>query len=171
MKRMQLSFPTIASLLFAFTLTPLSMCHAQESPSVELHASISPDKGATGQLMQFKIELRSAGDSSIPEPTIPTAIPGFQILGRSVSKQVAIGPQGKQVTASYLLTLLPLKVGHFTLPAISLKYRGKSYQTEAISLEVIQGDGEDPGFDDTAPQQNIQPDAPPRNSIKGEVII
>lgn len=82
----------------------------------------------------------SGAMGNVPEPTLPE-IEGFSVQGAGQSQNISMinGKVSASVVYQYILT--PRKAGSFTIPAISLEYQGKTYQTEPLTIEVAKGAG------------------------------
>ncbi|MFH0800838.1 MAG: BatD family protein [bacterium] len=94
--------------------------------------SISLDETAT-----LSVEI-SGAMGNLPEPNLPE-IEGFSVQGAGQSQNISMinGKISASVVHQYILT--PRKAGSFSIPAISLEYQGKTYQTEPLTIEVARG--------------------------------
>jgi len=94
--------------------------------------SISLDETATLSIVV------SGTMGNLQEPSLPE-FEGFSAQGAGQSTNVSIinGKFSGSTVYTYILT--PRKAGSFTIPAISLEYQGKTYQTEPLAIEVTRG--------------------------------
>ncbi len=85
---------------------------------------------------QLTLQVSISGNvSSIPTPKIP-AFDGFTAYSSGRSQNISI-INGK-VTSSVIFTyiLVPQRVGTFTIPPITLKFKGKTLSTQPITVKV-----------------------------------
>lgn len=106
------------------------------SEDIRFEASVNKNKVSLGSNIQ--LDLNFYGTQDVPAPRLPD-IKNFkwQYLGPSRRMSVINGNVSSSVTHMYMLT--PLKEGTFTIPSISVRYKGKLYTSKPISVEVIQG--------------------------------
>lgn len=104
---------------------------------VKLIAAV--DRNPVGLNDQFTYTLEVSGSASgFPEPSLPN-FTDFRILGGpNVSTSVQIMNGSMSSSKSYSLVLLPRKTGTFVIPAVSVNYKGKTYQSNSVKLTVVQ---------------------------------
>ncbi len=105
----------------------------------EISISASVDKNEISLSDQLTLQVTVTGKiSNLPNPTIPT-IPDFQIYssGRSQNITIINGQINSSVVFNYILS--PRKVGEFIIEPFSINYQGKVYQTQPITIKVVQG--------------------------------
>ena len=114
---------------------------------IEVQSYVDKTKVGINERLQLTLEISGADASKVGQPRLPE-IKYFQELGSSSSSsssiQIINGKMESQVTKSYTYTLQPTGSGRYLIPPISIKYKGKSYTTEAISINVIKGSTEPP---------------------------
>ncbi len=123
----------VFSLLFLILLFNSSLSCAQE---ISFEVSVDNNKVSLGASLQLNLGFYGMKDISAPE--LPD-IDGFdwRYLGPSTRISMVNGQVSSSVTHIY--TLIPLKVGKFKIPSFSVNYRGKTYTSKAIPVEVIKG--------------------------------
>ncbi|MGB0387808.1 MAG: BatD family protein [Ardenticatenaceae bacterium] len=77
------------------------------------------------------------GDSD-SRPQLPT-LDGFQIVGSSSATQISIVNGAMSAEATYSFSLQPTSVGNFVIPPITVEINGQIFNTEPITIEVMQG--------------------------------
>lgn len=104
---------------------------------VKLIAAV--DRNPVGLNDQFTYTLEVSGSASgFPDPGLPN-FADFRILGGpNVSTSVQIMNGSMSSSKSYSIVLLPRKTGTFVIPAVSVNYKGKTYQSNSVKLTVVQ---------------------------------
>jgi len=106
--------------------------HAQQ---LSLQASV--DKNTLSLDEQLRLEVIVSGDvSNIPQPKLPD-LGGFTAYssGRSQSLSIINGAVSSSVTFNYVLA--PRVPGKHTIPPITVEYKGQTYSTSPIDIEVV----------------------------------
>jgi len=123
--------------LFVFLLLPL-MGHA-----ANISLALSVDKTEVGLNEYFTLTVTSSVEGRIgriPEPTLPH-LNDFKIVGKSTSQSTQIniinGKMNQVKTFEYDYTIMPKKMGKFTIPPASLKYKGNVYKSEPVEITVV----------------------------------
>ncbi len=112
------------------------MCFAQD---VTINSYVDRNTVSLNEIMKLTVEIKS--DEQIEaEPEIPQ-LTGFQIVGQSSSSSTSIeiinNQMTRSVTQSFTYSLRPLKVGEFTIPPISTKFKKKTYHSRSIKVAVV----------------------------------
>ncbi|GHT06398.1 hypothetical protein AGMMS5026_02120 [Endomicrobiia bacterium] len=84
----------------------------------------------------FIYSVTVSGDSTnLPEYKMD-AMPEFNRFGTTVSRSISVvtGKTSMSVTRDY--TLGPKKIGKFTIPPAKITFKGKTYLTESVEIEV-----------------------------------
>src|SRR5438105_9510525 len=104
------------------------------SPSVT--AVLSNSQPAIGQMVQLEIKVNGANSANVPE-TI--SIDGLEIHQTGTSRQFEMHNFDVSSSVTYNYTILPLKAGHFKIPAQTVRDGNDSLHTPALVLNVAQG--------------------------------
>ena len=107
------------------------------SQEITINASI--DKNTLSLNDQLNLQVTVSGNASgLPKPNIPQ-IPGFSIYSSGTSQNVSI--VNGQVSSSliYNYVLVPNSAGKFTIEPITIDFKGNTYKTNPIAVEVVQG--------------------------------
>jgi hypothetical protein len=139
-----------------------------DSDSVEINSALA-------------LSLVFTGAQDIPAPELGE-IDGFRwkYLGPSTRISIVNGRKSSSITHNY--TLIPLKTGKLQIPQISVKYRGKTYKSDMINIEVLSSAPDYRDEDKTGPlkgrgsQQSLEDniflviDTPTKQAYIGEKI-
>src|SRR6266480_4252966 len=104
------------------------------SPSVT--AVLSDSQPAVGQMVQLEIKVNGANSANVPE-TI--SIDGLEIHQTGTSRQFEMHNFDVTSSVTYNYTVLPLKAGHFKIPAQTVRVGNDSLRTPELVLNVAQG--------------------------------
>ncbi len=104
------------------------------SPSVT--AVLSSSQPAVGQMVQLEIKVNGANSANVPE-TI--SIDGLEIHQTGTSRQFEMHNFDVSSSVTYNYTVLPLKAGHFKIPAQTVRVGNDSLRTPELVLNVAQG--------------------------------
>jgi len=110
-----------------------SVSYAQD---INFQVFVDKNKVSLGSALNLSVKIEGAHDFSAPE--LPK-IDGFQsqYLGPSTQWSFVNGATSSSVTHNY--TLIPLKVGIFEIPAITVSHKGKTHTSKPIQVEVLKG--------------------------------
>src|SRR6184192_4540206 len=103
-------------------------------PSVT--AALSNSQPAVGQMVQLEIKVNGANSANVPE-TI--SIDGLEIHQTGTSRQFEMHNFDVSSSVTYNYTILPLKAGHFKIPAQTVRVGNDSLKTPELVLNVAQG--------------------------------
>src|SRR6266446_1138919 len=103
-------------------------------PSVT--AVLSNSQPAVGQMVQLEIKVNGANSANVPE-TI--SIDGLEIHQTGTSRQFEMHNFDVSSSVTYNYTILPLKAGHFKIPAQTVRVGNDSLHTPELVLYVAQG--------------------------------
>ncbi len=106
---------------------------------LEFKASAIPKVLRVGEQFQLVYEV----NQNVSRVEIPD-LSDFQLLGgpmtsSSTSIQIINNKTTKTVKYTYTYYLRAIKDGNFTIPPASVKYKGKTHQSNSIAIEVIPG--------------------------------
>ncbi|MFQ5559098.1 MAG: BatD family protein [Nitrospinota bacterium] len=106
--------------------------HAADDLTVE--ATVDRREVPLNQMLVFVITI-TGGGRGIPEPELPQ-IDGFIKVGQSSASSISIINMDMTTSKEISYTLKPQKKGSFTLPPVSLSYKGKVYTTKPVDVRV-----------------------------------
>lgn len=124
-------FYTITVLIFIF-VCDLTAVHADE---IKLTASVDKTIVENGDDIRYTIGVHGAFDTD--QPQLPP-LEGFSIgYAPSVSTQTKIVNNVVSIYRGFSYRLTAKKVGKFTIGPATLKYKGKTYKSNTIEVEVV----------------------------------
>lgn len=127
--------------------------------SISVSASVDRKVVSVGDAIQLTVAIEGA--HSVGAPDLPD-IDGFQAQYVGPSTQVSIVNGQMSASVSHIYSLVALKVGKYTINPISVSYKGKTYQTKPITVEVVKG---------AAPQSRGQEGAPQADELKDYIYL
>ncbi|MEW6609157.1 MAG: BatD family protein [bacterium] len=103
----------------------------------EISFEASVDKNILGIDEQLTLSITISGGnlSGLPIPQLPP-LKDFDIVNSYRSQSISIVNVQVSTSLEIKYVLVPKGVGHFTLPAITLNHKEKTYQTKPIEIEV-----------------------------------
>ena len=133
----------ISALLAVLVLmAALSGSPAAQDEELTFIASVDRTQLGTDDQLTLTVSVSGSDIGGIPEPMLPE-LEDFELLGtnRSSSSQYTLvnGKMTSSKTTDYLYTLRPRKTGRLTIGSAGLDFRGKTYRTEPIKIEVVKG--------------------------------
>jgi hypothetical protein len=120
------------------------VCGAAGVRAQEFSFNASVDKATLGLYDQLTLTISASGSgiTSVGEPKLPP-LDDFQVLGRSSSQSsqltIVNGKVSSVKTVDYVYVLQPRKTGKLTIGSAQVSFKGKTYQTEPIAVEVAFG--------------------------------
>jgi hypothetical protein len=105
-------------------------------------ASVDRTRLGLDDHLVLTVSVSGSDIGGIPEPILPD-LEDFQLVGtnRSSSSQYTLvnGKMTSSKTIDHLYTLRPEKTGRLTIGSARLDFRGKSYHSDPIEIEVVKG--------------------------------
>jgi hypothetical protein len=145
MKISQLSFFSLSfsAVLAALALLAISIGPAlAEEEKLTFIASVDKTRLGLEDHLVLTVSVSGSDIGGIPEPMLPD-LKDFQLVGtnRSSSSQFTLvnGKMTSSKIIDYMYTLRPEKIGKLTIGSATLDFKGGSYRTEPIQVEVVQG--------------------------------
>ncbi len=101
---------------------------------IKFEASANRNIVSLGQGLQLGLQFRDS--KGIPAPELP-AINGFKsrYIGPSTMMSIVNGRMSSSVTHIY--RLIPLKTGRFRIGPLSFKYKGDTYISNSLTIQVV----------------------------------
>ncbi len=114
----------------------------------DINFEVTVDRNKVSLGSGVKLSLNFHGTQDISAPELPE-IDGFnwRYLGPSTRMSIVNGKVSSSITHMY--TLVPLRVGRFEIPSFSIHYKGQTYTSNSISIEVVQDAISQPWADQT----------------------
>ncbi|MFH1244965.1 MAG: BatD family protein [Candidatus Omnitrophota bacterium] len=119
-------------LIFLLLLGLAQPAHAED---IRFEAAVDRSSVALGESLQLNLSFYGVPGMAVP--ALPQ-MPGFnwQYLGPSTKVSIINGQTSSTVTFMYALS--PIQTGKLVIPAFSIEYKGNTYTSEAIEVEVAQ---------------------------------
>ncbi|MBN1871997.1 MAG: protein BatD [Candidatus Omnitrophica bacterium] len=123
--------PIIWILTIALTVTE---CYSDD---LSFEVTVDGNRVALGS--SIKLNLTFYGSQNVPAPHLPP-IEGFksQYLGPQTEISVVNGSVSTSITHVY--SLLASETGSFTIPSFSVEYKGQTFTSKPILVEIVQED-------------------------------
>ncbi len=123
--------PCLACLFFILLI--VVPCFAQD---INFEVTVDRNKVSVGGDTQLNLTFN--GTQEVATPYFP-GVDGFdwRYLGPSKMTSIINGNVSNSITHRY--RLIALRAGRFTIPSFSIQFRGKTYTSEPISIEVVSG--------------------------------
>lgn len=115
---------------------------ASSARAQQVQAGLAQDTATVGQPVQLNISVTGGRGAQVPQELKVDGL-DIRMLGRSEQMQMQMSGGGfnATVTATYTYLVTPLRDGTFTIPAISIPIGGKTFKTNPLTLQVLQGQG------------------------------
>ena len=110
------------------------------SPAEDISVSASVDKKVVRVADVITLTIQIQGTQSASAPNLPD-IDGFRSQYLGPSTQVSIVNGRSSVSVGHRYYLVASKTGRFAIPSIAVEYKGKTYQTDPIGVQVVSGPG------------------------------
>ena len=102
---------------------------------IGVNMTISSNRFAVNDIITLKIEVSSSGFGSAPEPVLPSIDFGYIVKSYTSSNYSMVN--GKMSSSkSYTYQVKADKSGRFTIQPATVTYRGKTYKSNAINVQV-----------------------------------
>ena len=103
---------------------------------IEMEASVSRSDLSLKERFTYKLEIRGERQLSLPDVEISDFTDFYIVGGPSKSTNFSYYNGEISSSANFAWVLEPKKNGSFKIEAATLIYKGKTYRSEAISLNV-----------------------------------
>jgi hypothetical protein len=120
-------------IIFVFMLNVISTAYAKE---IEVIISVDKNRVEIGNHFRLTVGVQGAFDTDVPRLTVPES---FSLMyGPSVSTQTSIINNVVKVFRGFMYGFSPTEKGRFEIGPVTLEYKGKTYTSNAIKIEVIE---------------------------------
>ena len=119
-------------IIFVFILNVVSTAYAKE---VKVVISVDKNRVEIGSHIRLTVGVEGAFDTDIPELSMPES---FSLMfGPSVSTQTTIINNRVKVFRGFMYGFSPREKGRFEIGPVTLEYKGRTYTSNSINIEVI----------------------------------
>ncbi len=103
---------------------------------ISVSATVNPKTVSLGQILQLTITVAGIQNASAPDIDLGD---NFQVRDKKSSREVSIVNGQMTSSVSHIYSLMALKEGRHTIPAVKIEIKGKTYSTQPVIVEVIKG--------------------------------
>ncbi|MEO0084966.1 MAG: BatD family protein [candidate division WOR-3 bacterium] len=158
-------------LLYTFLLSYISYVIAFAA-EINFTASVDQTQIGLDDQIQLTVSVQGQDIGRVPNPELPD-LPDFDRLGSTSSQSTSIsiinGRMSQQQTISFIYFLRPKRTGTLTIGPCKLNFKGQTYTTEPITIQVEKGSVQKPQA-----QPRISPFEPPTREavpIEGNLML
>ena len=120
-------------IIFVFMLNMISTAYAKE---VKVVISVDKNRVEIGSHIRLTVGVEGAFDTDIPKLSMPES---FSLMfGPSVSTQTTIINNRVKVFRGFMYGFSPREKGQFEIGPVTLEYKGKTYTSNSINIEVVE---------------------------------
>ena len=120
-------------IIFVLILNVVSTAYAKE---VKVVISVDKNRVEIGSHIRLTVGVEGAFDTDIPELSMPES---FSLMfGPSVSTQTTIINNRVKVFRGFMYGFSPREKGRFEIGPVTLEYKGKTYTSNSINIEVVE---------------------------------
>lgn len=120
--------------LYLFILLGISTVAISKGSDFKLDANVSRKEVKVGQSFTYRIILK-VSSGKLPRLTLPQ-FHNFRLMAQSSQQNYVIRGRKTEISLIMKLELVAIKEGEFTLPPVSVKYRGKTFTTPSVEIKV-----------------------------------
>ena len=110
------------------------LCAGALAQDVQFTAEVDQNKVALGSSAQWTLTVTGAQD--VPDPQIP-AVDGLDIRYLGPATRISIVNGQYSSKKSWMYSVLPTKVGSFTIPSVQIHAGGQTYTTQPVTIDVV----------------------------------
>ncbi|MDP6923181.1 MAG: BatD family protein [Candidatus Scalindua sp.] len=124
-------------IMFVFMLSVIPAAYAKGvSKEVKVVISVDKNRVEIGSHIRLTVGVEGAFDTDIPELSMPES---FSLMfGPSVSTQTTIINNVVKVFRGFMYGFSPREKGRFEIGPVTLEYKGKTYTSNSINIEVVE---------------------------------
>lgn len=120
-------------IIFMLILNVVSTAYAKE---VKVVISVDKNRVEIGSHIRLTVGVEGAFDTDIPKLSMPES---FSLMfGPSVSTQTTIINNRVKVFRGFMYGFSPREKGQFEIGPVTLEYKGKTYTSNTINIEVVE---------------------------------
>ena len=120
-------------IIFVFMLNMISTAYAKE---VKVVISVDKNRVEIGSHIRLTVGVEGAFDTDIPKLSMPES---FSLMfGPSVSTRTTIINNRVKVFRGFMYGFSPREKGRFEIGPVTLEYKGKTYTSNSINIDVVE---------------------------------
>ncbi len=120
-------------IIFVFMFNAISTAYAKE---INVVISVDKNRVEIGSDIRLTVGVEGAFDTDIPKLSMPES---FSLMfGPSVSTQTTIINNVVKVFRGFMYGFSPREKGKFEIGPVTLEYKGKTYTSNSIKIEVVE---------------------------------
>ena len=120
-------------IIFVFMLNVISTAYAEE---INVVMSVDKNRVEIGSHIRLTVGVEGAFDTDIPKLSMPES---FSLMfGPSVSTQTTIINNVVKVFRGFMYGFSPREKGKFEIGPVTLEYKGKTYTSNSINIDVVE---------------------------------
>ena len=120
-------------IIFVLILNVVSTAYAKE---VKVVISVDKNRVEIGSHIRLTVGVEGAFDTDIPKLSMPES---FSLMfGPSVSTQTTIINNRVKVFRGFMYGFSPREKGRFEIGPVTLEYKGKTYTSNSINIDVVE---------------------------------
>lgn len=139
----------------------------QANAQIAIHADVNKTIVNLNEQITMTVAVTGSG-GSLPDPQIPI-LSNFGVYSSGKSQSISIMNGQMETDTEYTYVLVPRFVGKGSIPPITVNYKGRSYQTHPITIEVLKKGATLPGTNNSIPNQ-VQANSPQTYSHNNDSI-
>ncbi|RMF63055.1 MAG: protein BatD [Calditrichaeota bacterium] len=112
--------------------------------NLELNAYVDRTTIGVNQQFELNVELSGTDANRVPQPDLPDLTAFATFIGSSSSQNIQIVNGRMTVSKTYTHHFIATKVGKFRIPAIVLRYKGRTISSDPIEIEIVKTSGGGP---------------------------
>jgi len=126
---------------------------------LQISANVNSNRIALNQQFELTVELNGSDANRAPQPELPDLSQFAAFLGTSSSLNTQIVNSQISVTRIYSHHFVATREGRFQIPAIRLAYKGQTFATEPITVDIVPGQASSPPPTTVNPKRSQASDA------------
>jgi hypothetical protein len=119
----------------------VAFCGTQfaEAQDLSIKSYVNRSKVSLDRQFEMTVELTGSAAQQAGDPALPNIEEYAAYVGSSSSQSIQIVNGQMSVTRGITYTFVATKEGKFQIPPVTLNYKGKSYRTDPIHVEITRG--------------------------------
>lgn len=154
---------TILLCLFVF-----GAAHAQDADIV-VATSIDRTQIGANQRFELTVEISGKDANAAGQPELPDMEAFSAYSGSSTSQSIQIINGSMSVTKGYTYYFLAREVGSFTIGPVEVKFKGQTFKSKPIEIEIVKSASQAQGQQQQSPRSNGQPQA--SNDLAADLFL
>jgi len=122
--------------VYALFLTTVSQAAAQD---LQISSYVNSSVIGLNQQFELSVELSGSDANSAPQPDVPNLDAFASYVGSGTSTSMELINGRMSVSKTYTHHFIATQAGTFEIPSVSVTYRGKTYTSDPIKVQVQKG--------------------------------